>query len=65
MKITIEVEIPDEQIQHQSIAEKVASRLLEAVDDRSYGQGILKPQISVHWEFKKFSGSKTNERNPS
>ncbi|QIG70476.1 hypothetical protein PP744_gp013 [Rhizobium phage RHph_N38] len=66
MKLTIEIEIPDEKIQHPRIAEQAAKDVLKRLEGLEFRYSMdSPPEIYVEWEFKKYSGTKTNERNPS
>jgi hypothetical protein len=65
MKITVEITIDDAVIEHQSIAEKQANRVIQRLDQMFEFEFRTETSIEVNWEFQKFSGSMTNERNPS
>lgn len=63
MKITIEMNVDDDKIEHHSIAERISNKLMDDMD--TWGFYGLDPQIEIRWEFRNHSGSRTNERNPS
>ncbi|QXV74786.1 hypothetical protein [Rhizobium phage RHEph24] len=67
MRIAVEIEIPDELVEHPSIAQKLALIAHDGIQVRHWKDERINETVKIltSWEFKKHSGSMNNERNPS
>lgn len=66
MKITLEINIPDEKVHHHTQAAALCEKLLDRVESSlSFSNLDHCSQSQISWEWKNITGSLNNEKNPA